>query len=148
MSHVAAPGGPFLPPGGVAPSVLSPTPGWSSRRLVFQAQQLWVFASTHVGQKQSPVCYSCCCNHATCLALPSASPTHLLLSTGFSLFPLFSLAVVPPLVAGPPFSEGAPWPELNCSPAGGGMDSGENLEPLGSPLNLAQKSQPWPHMNS
>lgn len=24
------------------------------------------------------------------------------------------------------------------------MDSGENLEPLGSPLNFAQKSQPWP----
>lgn len=28
------------------------------------------------------------------------------------------------------------------------MDSGENLQPLGSPLHLAQKSQPWPHMGS
>lgn len=111
--------------------------GWSSRPSSFGALQ-----GTHVGQEQSPVCYSCCCNHATCLALPSTSLTHLLLNTGFSLFPLFSLAVVLPLVGG------APWPELNCSHAEGGVDSGENLEPLGLSLNLAQKSQPWPHVDS
>lgn len=123
LLHAAASGGPFLLPGEAAFPFLCcqpPLTGWSS-----QPSSSGSLQGTHVGQEQSPVCYSCRRNHATCPALPSISPAHLLLSTGFSLFPLFSLAMVPPLVAGPLFSGGAPhppptrsWPELICSNAG------------------------------
>lgn len=109
LLHAPAPGGPFLLPGEAAFSFLCcqpPLTGWSSRPSSAGSLQ-----GTHVGQEQSPVCYFYRHNHATCPALPSASPARLLLSTGFSLFLSFLLAVVPPWVAGPLFS-GVP-----CFPA-------------------------------
>lgn len=105
LLHAAAPGGPFLLPGEAAFPFLfcqPPLAGWSSPPSSSGSLQ-----GTHMGQEQSPVCNSCCRNHATCPALPSASPAHLLLSTDFSLFPSFLLAMIPPLVAGPLFG-GAP----------------------------------------
>lgn len=98
--HVAAPGGPFLP--GEA--------AWPFLRVTHRWQAVGLPDPVALGLCRAPTWAR---NKAQCVipaavTMPPAwpcppSPQH---NTAFSLLPLFSLAMVPPLVAGPLFSEG------------------------------------------
>lgn len=110
--QVAAPGGRFLLPGGAACPLLCHPP--LAGGPVFLAQRFGASAGRPHGPGTKPsvlLLLSPCHLPSPALRLlnPSAAQYR------FLAFPLFPLAMVPPLAAGPPFSVGAP-----PAPAGAG----------------------------